>query len=254
LTIGSLNQQRFKMTLVCPALVARSMQQPSSHRSESEPLSAPSSSAAGGAAQPLDFEDKGRIIIHDGYQYKTLADHDPHSTQKVDESGEYRALDPEWEICPNTPDTVRVCAAFPWQVDVLVFDDGSAVGTFSAVEIGGGEGEEVPPSTESLVTNGMLAIFRDPPGQIRCKFGALRRDARGFFRPYPIWYRERCNSVNDPNPYPHIFSILGGKCSPPPGPFVYPPTTFKRLPPPTPSLLPQPPTCSSAASFDHLSI
>lgn len=70
-----------------------------------------------------------RTIIHDGYQYKTLADHDPHSTDCVNEIGKLRALDPAWRICPCTPATVRVCAAYPWQAYTLVFADGSAVGT-----------------------------------------------------------------------------------------------------------------------------
>ena len=43
--------------------------------------------------------------------------------------GNRRALDPGWHICPNTPDTVRVCGAYPWQAGTLAFADGSAIYT-----------------------------------------------------------------------------------------------------------------------------
>jgi hypothetical protein len=80
---------------------------------------------------PLHFADAWqhthRTIIHCGYQYKTLCDHDPYSKQYA--CGSSKALPSAWHVCPKTPDTLRVCAAYPWQVFPLVFDDGSAIGT-----------------------------------------------------------------------------------------------------------------------------
>ncbi len=187
-----------------------------------------------------------RTIIRDGYQYKTLADHDPYSTQMADEQLKQRALHPAWHICPNTPEVLHVCAAYPWQAHALVLDDGSAVGTSAKVaradavcvwDTGGG------------------------PGQTLCLFGALRRyhgNDDGFVAADPDWYNMRCNSIHDPNPYP-FFGFGFGRKRPP---FVYPPTTFKRLPPPSPSLPPplpssrairdgmQPPTYLFAASLN----
>jgi hypothetical protein len=71
------------------------------------------------------------VIMHDGFQYKTLFDHNPHLDYPhlVGECYNRRRLDPGWHICPNTPDTVRVCAAYPWQAGTLVFADGSGIRT-----------------------------------------------------------------------------------------------------------------------------
>jgi hypothetical protein len=58
--------------------------------------------------------------------YKTLGEHDPHSTQLIDEYDELYDLDPAWHICSPTPDALHVCAAYPWAAYALVFADGSA--------------------------------------------------------------------------------------------------------------------------------
>jgi hypothetical protein len=156
-----------------------------------------------------------RTIIHDGYQYKTLADHDPYSIQMADEQLKQRALHQAWHICPNTPEALHVCAAYPWQANALVFDNGSAVGTSARVGMWG------------------------EPGQTLCLFGALRRHSSpyhehhdGFVEADPNWHHMRCNSIHDPDPYP--FGFIGRKRPP----FVYLSTTFKRLPPPLPFPLP----------------
>ena len=64
--------------------------------------------------------------MHNGHVYKTLADHDPHSTEVIGEGGKLYNLDPHWELCPPTPDALHVCKTYPWAADGLVFADGSA--------------------------------------------------------------------------------------------------------------------------------
>ena len=67
-----------------------------------------------------------RSIVHNGHVYKSLADHDPHSTTAIDEYNKFYKLDPPWELCPNTPDALHVCKTYPWAAYALVFADGSA--------------------------------------------------------------------------------------------------------------------------------
>jgi hypothetical protein len=69
-------------------------------------------------------------IIHDGYQYMTLDNNDPRSRQ-LDKASHRRdhPLDPAWHICPATPESLHVCAAYPWTTEALVFANGSAVRT-----------------------------------------------------------------------------------------------------------------------------
>jgi hypothetical protein len=76
-----------------------------------------------------------RSITHNGYWYKSLADHDPHSAQVIDERGKLYNLDPSWHLCPNTADALHVCATHPWQAHALIFADGSAHWTLCAPEM-----------------------------------------------------------------------------------------------------------------------
>jgi hypothetical protein len=80
---------------------------------------------AAAAADPMS-------ITYNGYQYKTLASHNPHSAQVINEYGQTLYdqkvfnLDSSWHLCPRTPDALHVCATHPWQSYALVFADGSA--------------------------------------------------------------------------------------------------------------------------------
>ena len=65
-------------------------------------------------------------IVHNGHVYKSLADHDPHSTTAINEYNKLYNLDPPWELCPNTPDALHVCKTYPWAAYALVLADGSA--------------------------------------------------------------------------------------------------------------------------------
>ena len=67
-----------------------------------------------------------RCIVLNGIVYKSLADHDPHSTSAIDERGKLYNLDPPWQLCPKTADALHVCATYPWASHALVFADGSA--------------------------------------------------------------------------------------------------------------------------------
>ncbi len=67
-----------------------------------------------------------QCIVHNGHVYKSLADHDPHSTTAVNEYNKLYSLDPAWELCPNTPDALHVCKTYPWAAFALIFADGSA--------------------------------------------------------------------------------------------------------------------------------
>jgi hypothetical protein len=75
-----------------------------------------------GAAQDLS-------VVFNGYSYKTLAEHDPHSTAPIDEYFNMRAIEPHWHVSPDTPDARHVCATYPWATYALVFADGSACWT-----------------------------------------------------------------------------------------------------------------------------
>ncbi len=65
-------------------------------------------------------------IVHNGYEYKSLADHDRDSTTVIDEWNKLYNLDPAWHLCPKTPDALHVCGAYPWAARALVLADGSA--------------------------------------------------------------------------------------------------------------------------------
>ena len=65
-------------------------------------------------------------VVCNGYMYKTLAGHNPHSLQPVDEYNRLYPLLHAWQLSPNTPDAVQVCASYPWASYALVFADGSS--------------------------------------------------------------------------------------------------------------------------------
>jgi hypothetical protein len=67
-----------------------------------------------------------RCIVLNGVVYKSLADHDPHSTSEIKDYGKLYNLDPPWQLCPKTADALHVCASYPWATLALVFADGSA--------------------------------------------------------------------------------------------------------------------------------
>jgi hypothetical protein len=67
-----------------------------------------------------------KSIVHNGIVYKSLADHDPHSTSIIDEKDKLYNLDPPWQLCTKTADALHVCASYPWAAYALVFADGSA--------------------------------------------------------------------------------------------------------------------------------
>ena len=81
-------------------------------------------------------------IVYNGYEYKSLANHDPHSTVVIDEWNKLYSMDAHWQLCPNTPDALHVCKTcvpphpalrfcnnlnmYPWAARALVLADGSA--------------------------------------------------------------------------------------------------------------------------------
>jgi hypothetical protein len=68
-------------------------------------------------------------VLHNGYAYRTLARHDPHSQAVIPEREIFYSVDAPWELCPDTCDARHVCAAHPWATFALVFADGSACWT-----------------------------------------------------------------------------------------------------------------------------
>ncbi len=80
-----------------------------------------------------------RCIVLNGIVYKTLADHDPHSTSAIDEHNNLYNLDPPWQICPKTADALHVCASYPWASLALVFADDSAHWTALPQSLPGGD-------------------------------------------------------------------------------------------------------------------
>ncbi len=69
--------------------------------------------------------------------YKSLAEHDPHSTRVINLSMNLYDLDPAWHICSPTPDALHVCATYPWAAFAIVFADGSAHYTANGPKIRG---------------------------------------------------------------------------------------------------------------------
>jgi hypothetical protein len=68
-----------------------------------------------------------KSIVFNGHEYKTLAEHNPASTQATpNNSFHLYNMDPSWHICSPTPDALHVCTTYPWAAYTLVFADGSA--------------------------------------------------------------------------------------------------------------------------------
>lgn len=67
-----------------------------------------------------------QTIVRNGYEYKSLGDHDPHSTKMINEYNKLYTLEPAWHISPKTADALHVCSSYPWAAKALVFADGSA--------------------------------------------------------------------------------------------------------------------------------
>jgi hypothetical protein len=65
-------------------------------------------------------------IVYNGRIYKSLADHDPHSTAAISEKSKLYNLGAGWRLCAKTPDALHVCKTYPWAAYALVFEDGSA--------------------------------------------------------------------------------------------------------------------------------
>jgi hypothetical protein len=70
-----------------------------------------------------------RSVVFNGFSYKSLAEHDPHSTAPIDEYMNMHAIEPHWHVSPDTPDARHVCSIYPWAAYALVFADGSACWT-----------------------------------------------------------------------------------------------------------------------------
>ena len=73
--------------------------------------------------------------MYNGHVYKSLADHDPHSTQEIREDGNMYIIAPPWHVSPNTADALHVCSSYPWAARALVFADGSVHWTALAPQI-----------------------------------------------------------------------------------------------------------------------
>jgi hypothetical protein len=65
-------------------------------------------------------------VEYNGRVYKSLAEHDPHSTTAIGERGNLYNLGAGWRLCAKTPDALHVCKTYPWAAHALVFEDGSA--------------------------------------------------------------------------------------------------------------------------------
>jgi hypothetical protein len=85
----------------------------------------------------------GTTVLHNGYAYKTLGNHNPHSETAVSEQYKRYELDSGWEISPKTPETLNMCT-YPWAAYALVFSDGSA--HLTSLKSCGKQGEFLYPS------------------------------------------------------------------------------------------------------------
>lgn len=96
-----------------------------------------------------------RCVVHNGIVYKTLADHDPHSTSAIHEHHKLYNLEPPWQICPKTADALHVCAAYRWASLALVFADGSAHWTALPHTLKGGASPLYQPGAQAKPDNGL---------------------------------------------------------------------------------------------------
>jgi hypothetical protein len=101
----------------------------------SAPKQPSSSPAALPLTGPAPSGGREEEVMHNGYAYRSLARHNPHSQEIIisiysrDYSVEFYSVDPPWELCPDTHDARHVCATYPWATRALVFADGSACWT-----------------------------------------------------------------------------------------------------------------------------
>jgi hypothetical protein len=139
--------------------------------------SSPAFGGGGGAAAPIAAEAEGqadlagnssaatnaRCIVLNGIVYKSLADHDPHSTSPIRGCYNLYNLDAPWQICLKTADALHVCATYPWASYALVFADGSAHWTALPQTRPGGEnlqpGAQARPSYGLRQQGGQHGIY-----------------------------------------------------------------------------------------------
>jgi hypothetical protein len=97
-----------------------------------------------------------KSVVYNGYAYRSLAGHDPHSKTVIEEWGFY-SVDPPWELCPDTCDARHVCATYPWATFALVFADGFACWTKKGLDVG-------PSSSNSVQSPTFLKQFEGKYG------------------------------------------------------------------------------------------
>ena len=106
-----------------------------------------------------------RCIVLNGIVYKSLADHDPHSTSAIDEHSKLYNLDPPWQLCPKTADALHVCATYPWASYALVFADGSAHYTALPQTLPGYPGSPYEPGAQANPWDSSFSGLRQQGGQ-----------------------------------------------------------------------------------------
>lgn len=89
-------------------------------------------------------------VVYKNYAYRCLFHGSSPGCQTIQSAGSdgcYNNLDhlPGWDICPNTPDAVHVCASHPWGARALIFNDGSAHHTQNS---GSAAGQAVGPPSQ----------------------------------------------------------------------------------------------------------
>jgi hypothetical protein len=131
---------------------------------------------------PAQQDAEERSVVYNGNVYKSLAGHDPHSRNRIDESRKLYNMTPPWQICPKTSDALHVCAANHWGTHALVFSDGSAHWTAGSYDYTAGS---AAPTNRSLRQEG-------------CQYGAEN------FRIHDAgaeWYDHRYNPDRDDPTY-----------------------------------------------------
>jgi hypothetical protein len=125
-----------------------------------------------------------RSVMHNGYAYRSLALHDPHSEKAVDERGKFYSVDPPWELCPVTPDARHVCATYPWATFALVFACGRIACLTKNITNQEGYGmDKLCPGTFAENMEKEKRVKKD------ATFTFLRQEGKGF------WLE--CNAVCD---------------------------------------------------------
>jgi hypothetical protein len=127
-----------------------------------------------------------RSIVFEGYEYKTLAEHDPHSTQVIDERGKLYSLESPWHIAGHygSYDAAldEVCQRYPWAAHALVLSDGLL--KFTGLTQNSSDREEL----ERTVSNLGLKYLTQENGQ----FGAIGQEQQQLlFEQEILEFRER---------------------------------------------------------------